>query len=644
MTQPESDQQDSSLPAFIQRREAGVFFDAEKLKLGESFIDFVNRLFAGGARFAGLDYAQFIHALYDVDAIDGQVRIAQDIVRFIPERQALYKGVKIVDHGHGQRAQFVFEPVVMETVVDEPVYGPPGEDGETPIVEYVQRKHTVATQLDFDEFVADMWQKGVRFGIDVDVVNEAISKAEVQRLDVARELAPTAGHDAEVVEACEALYRDNSPKLLPDGRANLRRFANRFPHVTKGMRLLKKIRRVMGDPGRKVDGTIVEPTPPKDVDLFALAGPGTYVERASEGEYIVAVQDGFLTLDLAANLISITETIENHEGVSLRTTGDLSLAVDEFVEHGEVQEGRLVEGRHMTFKSAVYGDIRSLDGHIHIETTLSGGSARSVGGDVLVDGRATNAVLEAMGGRLVVKFAEGCTIIGKSVEIERAVGCQIVAEALNIGLAEGCGILAKNIRVASSSARKDKETIITVIVPDIGLYDRQIAAVEKAASEVAAEIEVLVQQMVAEKSEPGLAKYMAINTQVRQGGITLSDAQKAQLQKMAAPFAPAIKKLQAMEATRLELIKKRQGFDAEVQRLQAARADCGAGTQSEIGEVLGGTVVQKLASSEGILPLRALSATELKVRAHSLTAAQDRLFAGDHGNFSWQFAPPGQPD
>jgi len=638
MTTETPAKQDTSLPAFIARRPEGVFFNAARMQPGESFIDFVDRLFANGARFAGLDYAQFVLALYDGDEVAGEVRIAQDIVRFAPQRQALYKVVKILDDG--QCAQFVFEPATLEIIVDEPVYGLPGEDGVAPIVEYVQRTQQQATRLDFDEFVADMWLKGVRFGIDIDNVRLSLAKSEVHRLDIAYQLEPTEGRDAEIIEASDALYRDNSPKLLPDGRANLRRFANRFPHVTKGTRLLKKIHRVLGKPGRKVDGTIIEPAQPKDLDLFALVGLGTHVEQEGDGDYIIADRDGFLTLDISANLITITETIENRSGISLRTTGDLTLSVDEFVEHGEVQEGRLVEGRHMTFKSAVYGAISALDGHIRIETNISGGSAKSVGGDVVVGGRASNAVLEAVDGRLSVQFAEGCTIIGKRVEIERAVGCQIVAEELHLGQAEGCGIFAKNLHLASSSARKDKETVLTIVVPDLAVYDRQIAAAGQTAADLAVAIEAGTQAIQAEKSAPELARYLGLSNQVRQGTITLNDAQKEQLRKMAAPFLPTIKKLQAMEAERSALVANRQAAEAEMLRLQTARAHCGDGVQCEIGEVLGSTVVQTLVSLEGILSLRALSVAELKARAHHLGTQQSRLFADDHGSFSWQYSLP----
>src|SRR5690606_2370275 len=88
--------------------------------------------------FAGLDYPVLIKALYGHgpelprDAAGRvSVRIADDILPFAPERQALYRSVKIAD---GQ-AEYYFEPVFAR---DEA-----GEERQT--------------RLDADEFVADMW-------------------------------------------------------------------------------------------------------------------------------------------------------------------------------------------------------------------------------------------------------------------------------------------------------------------------------------------------------------------------------------------------------------------------------------------------------------------------------------------------------
>ena len=82
----------------------------------------------------------------------------------------------------------------------------------------------------------------------------------------------------------------------------------------------------------------MEPALPKDFDFKALAGIGTKVEQRADGEYIVSTMEGFLSLDSATNQVSVTARIVSHEGVSMRTTGDLKLTGDDYEEHGEVEE------------------------------------------------------------------------------------------------------------------------------------------------------------------------------------------------------------------------------------------------------------------------------------------------------------------
>ena len=194
---------------------------------------------------------------------------------------------------------------------------------------------------------------------------------------------------------------------------------------------------------------------------------------------IVADMDGFLRFDERSKKVEVTATIENRSGISTKSTGDIKLDVDNFVEHGEVQEGRIVKGKHMTFRSAVYGTILASDGNICIDDNLSGGNAKSYGGNVSIHGRAINASIEAWDGNITVNYAESCVIFGKSVSIKRAVNCEIVAETLQVGVVEGCAIVGKMIDLSSTLARRDRETIVTVLLPDHSTLESQIIAAKE---------------------------------------------------------------------------------------------------------------------------------------------------------------------
>lgn len=640
----EQRESEALLPSYVTKTPQGVFIDLSQAIPDSALAQFVDRLFANGARFAGLDYACFLALLYDIESLRpsaaaaAKIRLASDIVRFTPQRKALYKGVRTLDAG--ARAEYVFEPVTVEVVFNEPVYGEAGEDGVAPIAEYVRRVQEQPARLDFDEFVADMWLKGVRYGIDATAVRRAMDEGVFSRMDVAAQLAAVEGSDAEMQTANEGLQRDDSPKVLANGKADLRRFKNRFPHVAQGEPLVKKIHRVLGRPGRKVTGETMEPPLPKDFDLFELAGAGTHVEPGRHEDFIVADLDGFLTLDIASNQVSVTEKIENRGGISVRTTGDLALAVDEFIEYGEVQEGRVVEGKHMTFKADVYGMVSSLNGNIRIESNLSGGSAKSMGGNVTVIGRTSCSVLEAWDGTIRAQFAEGCTIIGRTVYVERAVNCEIVAEEMHLGASEGCGILAKSVRMDSADMRKDQESIVTLVIPDMSVFEQKIVEAGKAAASVAGLIEARVRAMETLKSDAEFAKFHALGENIRQGSIKLTDTQLENWRKLESRFAPRLRQLQELDDEKQALLRQRQAAEAEVERLCRERQASGKGVACEINEVRGDSVVQTAKSSLGMIPWRSLSAAELKSRLHSLSAAEDRLFFAGEGSFSWQFAVP----
>ncbi len=635
------------LPSFILRRSGGVFVDMAHFPGGEGFEQFVERLFTSGAYFADLDYGAFLRLLYD-DIPAGErrkagggsveMRLARDIARFLPRRRELYKGVKVL--GDGEAAEYMFEPVALEEVSEEPIYGQADEDGLRPITGYATKTVTIPTKLDFDEFVADMWQKGVRFGIDAEGVRRIVERGEMVRAVIARQLEPTLGKDAYVREETKALYRDDAPKRLPDGRVDLRQFANRFPQITQDERLLKKMPRILGKPGRKVSGQIVEPPIPLDIDLAPLSGPGTRVEQGADGEFIVAAQDGFILLDTASNVISVTEKIESREDVSIKTTGDLSLDVEEFVAHGEVQEGRVVEGRHMTFRSDVYGTVLSQGGNILIGGGLSGGKAQSRGGNVAVQGLSFNSVIEAWDGEVTLGSVQGCAVFGRKVTAEKAVSCEIVAEEVELASAEGCAIVGKAIHIGVSDTRRDDETFVTALVPDLSGYDGRKARMEEEIAEIRQTIQAKREEAAKTKAEPELAKFLALEGKIREGAIKLTPAQAENWEKARDRFAMALLRVQKMEGDLGRLEDDIRIREREIVRVLEERKAVGTGIRCVIDEVKGETVVRMMASPIGMLLFHGVPAAELKTKLRGYGNAQDRVFAASSGRVDWRYQAP----
>lgn len=622
------------LPAFIERRVAGLFVDQAMAAREGGFMSFVERIFAADVRFTGLDYAVFLNLLYGLKEPPGMpVRLADAIVPFPPKRRALYRTVKIAPDK--STAEYMFEPVEIEVEEMALVFSAPGEDGGAEVIGQEIKKHNEPTRLDFDEFVAAMWEKGVRFGIDATRVREVIQSRQALRLEIARTRPPTPGRDASIEERTQALHRDNAPKILPDGRMDLRQFKNRFPQIVGGERLLQKVPAAQGKPGWNVVGAQLAPEMPKDYELAPLAGAGTCVVKGADGEFIVAAMDGFLNIDNQTNQVSITEKIVSREGVSMKTTGDVALAGDEFEEHGEVQDRRAVEGRHMTFFADVYGNIVSRGGRVVFKASIAGGQASSPGGSITVEGRASRAVLEARGGEIHAEFAEGCTIVGDRVTVKQAVNCDILGETVTIGISEGSAIAGKCVRIAQSTTRKDTETIVALLVPDMTRHELDVGELDKARLQAEKLVAMQDERLAELLADTGFKQYLALSTTIAKGGAKLSAQHEANWREAQAKFAPQVRNLQAAQQLRAQAQKKLDDLLAQLAALANKKRHVGDGIACAIEEVRGDTLVRRLAYQPDQSIVGGTQAQEITAHLREFGVSDDRLFWGNAGEFAW---------
>ena len=632
------------LPNYLLRQKDGIYLNMQLFPVGGEFDKYIDRLFGEGFRFVRLDYNVLMNLLFDFDAIldvygiDGKVKLADGIAKFPANRKLLYRAVK--PGAQFESAEYFFEPVETETLVEVPVYGEEGDDGVRPIVGTERIMELRPTSLNVDEFVADMWLKGVRFGLDIGEIAAVISRNESVRMIVAKQLEPAPGCDAEIEEASDLLRRDNSPKIMPNGKADLRKFQNRFPQVEAGTQLLRKKSRSLGKPGYKVTGARIEPDIPIDLDLQALAGIGTRVESQNGFEYIVSARNGFVALDVETNHIEVTEKIENKTGVSLKTTGDLSLAGKEFIEHGEVQEGRTVEGTNMTFRSDVFGAIISKGGFILLEQNLSNGSAVSQGGDVTLNGRSFNSLIEAKDGRIMANYAEACLIMGKSVVIDHAVNCEIVAEDISIGTAEGCGIAGKSVNITSSGDSRGKETNISIVLPDLSVFEAQIRQVNKAIQSCMQVINKKNQEIELISANEEVAKYLALATSVKLSTVKLTAAHQENWRKMTEKFAKVDNALEKLNTEKSEQTKRIHAFQQEIAYLMEGREKSGRGLFCKIAEFDGDTLVRTVSVYNGIHELHKIKPVDLKVKLREQGSTADRISYSDEGSLDWSYKMP----
>ncbi|TXF99863.1 flagellar assembly protein A [Massilia arenae] len=596
----------------IARRDDGVYADPEVL--GTTLAAAVDGILRSSHYLAGLDYPVLVKALYghgpDLprDAAGRVVvRIAADIVPFTPQRQALYRSVKIAD---GQ-AEYYFEPVFER---DE-------EGNERP------------TRLDADEFVADMWVKGIRFGAEVEAIRSHIASGAAGRYVVARRLEPLPGVDAGVEEVANELHRSDAPRQLANGKLDLMSFQNRFPQVAAGTRLLRKVPRTSGSPGFDLNGIPIAPEVAKDLDLATYAADGTAVDLAPEGEFLVARQDGFLSVDPKSCRIAITDKIVSRDGVSAKTTGNLHLAGD-YEEFGEVQEQRIIEAESITVHGDVYGHLVSRGGAILLRRNLVGGSARNLDGGVRVLGVASQATIQAPKGEIRLERAENCVISGARIRIETAINCEIIGDEVEVAHAEGSAIAGRRVAIGRAAPWKQGEMLVWLLRPDCARVDAAMAQVRERMDQF---VQLAAQRrsaMEALTGQPEMRKYLLIAPRLRKGELVLTPEQEPQFRRLAASVAPALKELGRLSQEAKSLDAERQGGMELLKRFEAQRFERVGSAGVAIGMLAGEVQVLALPYEPDFGCVWDMTARDVKLRLRD-TKGREVLYAGYEGAWSW---------
>ena len=636
------------LPAFVIKRSSGLYVDISALDSPELMQRFVERVFAENAIFTSLNYPLFLKLMFEYSPqdinqlIDGferegkppEIKIAEDIVAFDPARREIYRGLKI--QKGGESAEYFFEQVTIDVEFEEPIYGEEDEHGEYPQTGVERGTRAERAFLDFDEFVAAMWAKGLRYGIDETAVRNAIDTDRVDRIGIAAQKLAVSGQDSSIAELFDLMHRDDRPRMLAGGRMDLRQYSNRFPQVTAGTRLFSKVPRKLGVSGWSVQGRELSPEGVKDFDITTLAGPGTAVEKLANGDYcVVATIDGFLNIDTQTSQVAVSEKIVNRSGVSTRTTGDLTLSGDEFDEHGEVQEKRAVTGLHMNFFADVFGEITSNGGRVVFKQAISGGSANSPGGAISVEGIASCATLLARRGVVEVASAESTLIIGRVVRIKRAIRCDIVADQVEIEYAEGCSIAAKQIKLGESTARKSVPTQVLLMLPDIEPYEKAIAVA--LAERKAAEAELVVKQerLSSLAMNVDMKTYLSLEPRIRTKSLVMSPAQEANWKALLGRLGPALRDLQKIQADIKTVGEQIAGCAVRIEKLKAESKAASTGVGCQIDQVSGDTSVRGRRMRADAPALDSLPTKELRARMNESLDTDVKIFFDHAGSVSW---------
>lgn len=608
------------LPIGLSSRADGIYIDLGMSK--PALLAAVTHVFQSGWYFVGLDYPALLKALYDVGPDLGALqalRLAQEVRVFDGNRLALYKAPKM----SVSYAEYYFQPLYQEemTLPDGTVIP------ERPV------------QLDIDEFIADMWNKGIRFGIDVAAVRAAMASTKPDRITFATDLEPAPGQDATVVEVSSDLHRSDAPKARADGRIDLQSFQNRFPQIKADMQLLKKLPAVPGLPGFDLAGRKTDPEPPKDLTLRFLAGDGTDARMFEDGEYLVSTREGFLSVDAKSNRISINDKIVSLDGVSGRTTGNLQLA-GAYEEYGDVQEQRDVSGGDITVHGNVYGNINSRGGTVVLDQNLVSGSVHNAAGNINIAGVASNAVIYAANGAITIGRAENCVISGNRVKVGEASNCEIIADELLIEVAEGCAVAGRNVEMESAGPRRRTEMMIYVLVKDVTQFDEEIAELDLRVAAFAQANRASQEEIDRLSALPDVRRYLALAAKLRTQELVLTPEQGQFLRKIADAVAEEVKSLTKLQQdlqvgqTQHKLLADRLARVIEQKVEASGIARCG------LHMVSGETMVRTMPfAAADTAALRQLQPKELKARLRGTPSGGELLFADSAGSLDWHLNP-----
>jgi hypothetical protein len=604
---------EGDLPAAIVKRADGIYFERDASAV--SCLSAVSQIFLSSAYFAGLDYAVFIKMLYNCgpdlpESLRSKplLRFADSIEPFHAPRRGLYKTVKVING----EAEYYFEPVFFE-IPDLPPQ---------------------PARLNFDEFVSDMWVKGIRFGIDAPAVRDVIATGRLARIIVARRLNATPGRDAAIVEVSADIHRSNAPRELSDGKLDLQAFQNRFPQVKPHVKLLRKMPRSPGVRGFELSGLVLEPPAPKDLELTSVAGEGTVIENLRGGEFLVSAVEGFLSVDPASKRISIGPKIISREGVSARTTGNLQLT-GEYEEFGDVQEQRSVDGGNITIHGDVFGNINSRGGDIVLSRNLMGGSATNADGGIRVQGVASGAVLQTKKGEVALARAESCIISGTRVVIGEASNCEIMAEEVIIKVAEGCAIAARRIEIVHAGPRKNNEMLLYTLVPDTSKFDKKIAELQPKVAQAQREAQQRKEEMDEITGQTEVRNYLTLATRVRKREVTLTPEQEPLFHKMAAAVGPSLRAVAKISLAMKAAQVQQEQAQEEVVKVQRQKTAVMRGSRCSVQLLTGDVLLRTMSFVPDGPPAYDRPAKEVKAKVRTAAVGMTKLFAGHVGPIDW---------
>lgn len=460
-----------SLPEYIKKTNNGLcvdlsvfplpketkYTDQEEQLPEQSFLAFINKVISKGYFFEGLNYKTFITLLYEARIIDAEslkrkqqdgsmlVPFAKEVKLFSSERRSLYKEANLSLNVEGTSASYVF---------DIPTFPNPDNVWKA-----------IPTEFNIDEFIAFLWGKGIKYGVNEKEVGKVIQDKQTGHVIVAKQLEAKNGVDAKIRTLTDRMERSDVPKISATGRIILAERKNRFPQVEKGVPLIKKDPSKPGMPGRNILGHYIPSPEPLDFNLEGLVGNGTVLEKHSEGDRIIADRGGFVHYDNKDGglVVYILDAIKNIGGTNPKTTGDLlDLQGDYYEEFGGVTGVNLggysffIKGDVKDASIVSHGGLNETQSVVSVKGDVMNSDLTNENGDIQVESGliANHPRLRAPKGKIVGGNAENSAFTAKEVRLKNVANGVVIGEKISVESASG-----NTIFIASESI-------------DIGLLNR----------------------------------------------------------------------------------------------------------------------------------------------------------------------------
>ncbi|MBW7954524.1 hypothetical protein H3C61_01800 [Candidatus Gracilibacteria bacterium] len=451
---------------FISFLEDGIYLDISRIKSRDDFISFVGDFFGRGFYFKDLDYKLFSDIIFDIEKIEGNnIKLASSIEKIDEKKAQKYQKPFIYN---GLQSEYIFSKI----------YSDIEEDGKTKEIEVF---------LDIDEFIAQMWNYGIRFGLKIDDIKKEIKLPTNKKILIADYIEPTLPID-ESLQSMQFFGQDLS---LDKDYKNYKRSYITFPKLSK---LYKIEPAIYGKNGLNILGEYIKPTKePKKIDLNKIIGEGVELLEQDGNIYIISSIDGFVSPP-QGNYNSKNTIEKDKKFITLNIDEILNpIKVTEHIEFGEIgpKTGNIITEYSVLIKGlkseyivraknissygencgsmSSYNDI-NIDGNVigkmerqeNIFSMTEDGQIISLNGNIKVNGKVLfNNVLSAVKGRIDLYSIENSIIFGKDIEIVNARRCFIFGENIKITgqLIDSIVISTQTIDIASTS-HKDRENCI----------------------------------------------------------------------------------------------------------------------------------------------------------------------------------------